>query len=86
MNDGVKLRVKTGSNTLTSIFSNLNPPAICFCSTENISDKPSAKYGVILVLKAADNRMSAICITMDGLCYINSYNTSTSALTGWKQL
>lgn len=86
MNDGIKLRIKSGSNTLSSIFSNLNAPAICFCSTENISDKPSGKYGVVLILKASDNRMSAICITIDGLCYINSYNTSSSALTNWKQL
>ena len=86
LNAELKIRVKTGTNTLTSIFENLNAPCLCVCTTENITDKPAGKYGNILILKITSNRQTALCLTNDGLCYINSYNTSTSALTGWKQL
>lgn len=71
---------------MTSVFQQLNIPALYACTTENISDKPSGKYGNIIIFKLAETRATAFCITVDGMFYINSYNTSTSTVTGWKQL
>lgn len=76
----------TGSNTLTNLMMELSEPCISMCSTENITDKPSGKYGVIIIFKNSDIRVGAICLATDGTVWVNNYNTQTSALSGWKQL
>lgn len=82
---GILLRQYNGNGTtLTSLIMGLTAPCICMTSTELISDKPSGKYGVIIVLKYNSTRAGAACICTDGSLYINAYNPGSSALTGWQ--
>ena len=68
---------------IATLFKNLTAPIVCYTTTEFISDKPEGKYGVITITKLSDNRASADCKCTDGSYYINSWNSSTSAPTGW---
>ena len=79
-------RLYSGSSTLTNLMSSFSSPCIGMCTTEDISDKPSGKYGVILIIKANNNRIGAICFCTDGTTYTNNYNASTSSLNGWIQI
>ena len=67
-------------------MSSFSSPCIGMCTTEDISDKPSEKYGVILIIKGNNNRIGAICFCTDGTTYTNNYNASTSSLNGWIQI
>lgn len=75
----------SGSTTISNLLSSLSIPSVCITSTENISDKPTGKYGVIVVFKFSASRIGAICICTDGAMYVNAWNASTAAVTGWKE-
>lgn len=75
----------TGKTTLTALFKELNVACVCLTSTENISDKPTNKYGTIIVFKFSESRVSAICICIDGTMYANAWNQTNNAVTGWKE-
>lgn len=75
----------TGSTTMTKLLSDLSYPSLCITSTENITDKPSGKYGTIVIFKFSTSRASSICLCTDGAMYVNSWNASTSVVTGWKE-
>lgn len=81
---GVSLSVYGGTaTTMTALLKNLTAPRICILSTELVSDKPSGKYGVIVIFKYSASRAAAICLCTDGAMYVNAWNASTSAVTGW---
>ena len=75
----------TGKTTMTALFKELNIACVCLTSTENISDKPTNKYGTIIVFKFSETRSSAICICIDGTMYANAWNQTNNAVTGWKE-
>lgn len=77
-------RVAGTTTTMTQLFVSLSP-CICMLTTENVTDKPSGKYGTILIFKYSDTRAGAICICTDGTVYHNAWNASTESVTGWKQ-
>lgn len=82
--NGIAFRDYTGNTTLTNLLNSLSAPCICMTTTENISDKPSGKYGTIVVFKQSNNRTGAICLCTDGTFMHNIWNSSTSTLNGWK--
>ena len=73
-----------GPVSTTEIFRALSAPIICLTSTERISNKPTGKYGVIVIFKYSDTRAGAICICKDGTVYHNVYNPNDDAAIGWK--
>ena len=73
-----------GPVSTTEIFRSLTAPTICLTSTERISNKPTGKYGVIVIFKYSDTRAGAICICTDGTVYHNAYNPNDDAAIGWK--
>ena len=73
----------TGVTTMSNLFVSLNP-CVCMLSTENITDKPTGKYGTIMIFKYSNTRAGAICICTDGTVYHNAWNASSNAVTGWK--
>ena len=64
----------------------LSYPCISITSTENITNKPSNKYGVIVIFKYSASRIGAICFCTDGNVYSSSYNASSDVVTDWKSL
>lgn len=43
------------------------------------------KYGVIVIIKFSSTRAGAICLCTDGSLFVNNWNASSSAITGWKE-
>lgn len=74
----------TGTTTMTALLKNLTAPIMCLLSTENVSDKPTGKYGTIVIFKYSASRAGAICFCTDGSLFVNNWNASTSAVTGWR--
>lgn len=70
--------------TMTNLFKTLNPPCMFVLSTEDITDKPTGKYGTIILFKYSATRTGAICICTDGTLMTNAWNASSGAATGWK--
>lgn len=87
--DKLNMMVKkdTGSTaqTMTSLLAGLTEGSIYLTCTELVSDKPAGKYGTILINKYNSSRAAAICLCTDGTMYVNSWNASTSAATGWME-
>lgn len=84
---GLPIKLETSTSTVTSLtLFNSEVPGIIVATTERINDKPSGKYGVILIFNANTNRRGGIMICTDGTVYTTAYNASTSTLTGWTQL
>ena len=84
--NGVTLRKYDGTTTtMSAIMTNINYPIIMLLTTENVSDKPSGKYGTIIVFKVNNTRCGAVCLTTDGKLYTMGYSVSgsTATLTGW---
>ena len=75
----------TGTTTMTALLKNLTAPIMCLLSTENVSDKPTGKYGTIVIFKYSASRAGAICLCTDGSLFVNNWNASSSAITGWKE-
>lgn len=80
----IKIEYYTGNTTTTNLMVSLNSPCLCITSTENITDKPSGKYGTIVIFKFSNSRIGAICICTDGSVYHNAWNASTESVAGWK--
>lgn len=84
LDNSVTLRHYTGNiTTITALIKGLTGCCLCLTTTEYISDKPANKYGTIMVVKLTDSRAYATCICTDGTYMVNSWNASTSVLTGW---
>ncbi len=81
---GINITHYTSVTTMTQLMTGITAPCMCITSTENVTDKPSGKYGTIIIFKYSDSRISALCICTDGTMYHNAWNASTSAITGWK--
>ena len=82
---GFTTQCYTASTTMTTLLKNLTAPIMCLLSTENVSDKPTGKYGTIVIFKYSASRAGAICLCTDGTMFVNNWNASTSAVTGWME-
>ena len=64
-------------------FATLANGTVYYTTTERFSDTPAGKYGVVVITIVNSTRKSAMLMCTDGTMYINSWNPSTSAVTGW---
>ncbi|MBO7078649.1 MAG: hypothetical protein J6W64_02415 [Bacilli bacterium] len=89
LQDQLQMRIRwdtsTSATTMTNLFSSLSNGTVFYTTTERISDKPSGKYGVVVIYKTGETRTGAICICTDGTFWVNGWNPSSSTATGWIQ-
>lgn len=72
--------------TLSSLIRGFSYPFLCVTNTEKISDKPSGKYGTVVIYAPNNNRISIQCHCTDNTVWGRAYDASSETLTGWKEL